>query len=153
MDEISKLVRDRNRVIVLMAVVFVIWQGSSLVRDIILLAAPSMADMAVRIADGVETVGAIGWVMATLASLVLARRVKKARAQDVINDELFKHTQSRALMFGFKALVALLIVLMLAEAFTDFPAVIAIRAMMIVTVAAPLLAFAALSGSGNEAHE
>lgn len=151
MDDISKLQRDRNRVIAAMGIIFLVWQGASLARDLVALFHPESAEAAAGFADLVEAVGAISWVLATLAMLALGRRVRRAEAQDVLKDELFQHNQSRALKFGFKAMVGLLVLLMAGEAFFDLTAGIAIRSMMIVAVIAPLGAFVVLSGGSDEA--
>ena len=145
MDDISKLVRDQNRVMTAMGLIFAIWQGSTLAREITLSAAPEFGDTAILYADRVEAVGAVLWVLATIALLLVMRRVKRARAQDVMRDELFRHNQSMAMKVGFKAMIALIVVLVGFEAFFELTSGIAIRAMMLVAVLAPLTTFVILS--------
>jgi len=145
MDDISKMLRDQNRVMTGLAAVFATWQGATLAREITIMTAPELGDAAIRLADLVETVGGILWVAAMIAFLMVARRVRRARAQNVLQDELYQHNQSVAMKVGFKAMVGLIIVLVGFEAFFGLTSGIAIRAMMLVAVLAPLTTFIILS--------
>jgi uncharacterized membrane protein len=77
------------------------------------------------------------------------RRVRRAEAEEVLTDELFRHHQATALQFGFKGVIFALIGLLVTEAFVDVPTVIAIRTALLVAVAVPLITFIVLSKGGE----
>lgn len=153
MDEISKLVRDRNRLMTAMAGIFLLWQGALMTRDIFYAAGFDGADRIAAWAEAGENVGLILWLIVTILLVVFMRRVRRAEAKDIINDELFRQIQGQAMRFGYKALIAALVVMLALEAFVELEAEIVIRTFMIVAVAVPLGAFVVLTNrSGEEAE-
>lgn len=152
MDDTSRLIRDRNRILTAMASIFVLWQGTLMVRDIFRAWQFDGAEQVAALAETGETIGLVLWLIATIFLLVFMRRVKRAEAQNIINDEYFGQVQAQAMRIGFKALIAALAVALGVEAFVELEAELVIRFFMIVAVAAPLGAFVILS-SGGEGEE
>lgn len=153
MDEISKLVRDRNRLMAAMAAIFLLWQGGLMTRDIFLAAGFDGADRIAAWAAAGENIGLILWLIVTVFLVVFMRRVRRAEAQNIINDELFRQIQGQAMRIGYKALIAALVALLVLEAFVELEAEIVIRTFMMVAVAAPLGAFVLLSNRSGEDTE
>lgn len=153
MDEISKLVRDRNRLMAAMAAIFLLWQGGLMTRDIFLAAGFDGADRIAAWAAAGENIGLILWLIVTVFLVVFMRRVRRAEAQNIINDELFRQIQGQAMRIGYKALIAALVALLVLEAFVELEAEFVIRTFMMVAVAAPLGAFVLLSNRSGEDTE
>jgi hypothetical protein len=153
MVDTNMLVRDRNRLLTAMAGIFVVWQGGLMARDLFAMADFAGADRWVAIADMIDLAGGLAWLGATILLVVFMRRVKRAEAQNVINDELFRQIQAQAMRFGFKAMLATLVLALVLEAFVELEAEIVIRAFLIVAVAAPLGAFVVMSGNAGEDAE
>lgn len=153
MDEISKLIRDRNRLMTAMAGIFLLWQGALMTRDIFVAAGFDGAERVAIWAEAGENVGMILWLIVTILLIVFMRRVRRAEAKDIINDELFRQIQGQAMRFGYKALIATLVALLALEAFVELEAEIVIRTFMMVAVAAPLGAFVVLTNQSGEEAE
>lgn len=150
MDTITKLIRQRDRTLSIAAFSFVIWQGGQLLQD---LAgeqgwAGSQLDLAILF-----TIlgGAIGWVLASLMFLTYASRVSREKAQPIIQDELYCRQQRMSVRAGYMALIASIAALLAADLVIEFSAGIAIRALLIIGIAVPLVTFVLLSaGSGGD---
>lgn len=153
MDEISKLVRDRNRLMAAMAGIFLLWQGALMTRDIFIAAGFDGAERVATWAEAGENIGLILWLIVTVLLVFFMRRVRRAEAQNIINDELFRQIQGQAMRIGYKALIAALVGLLVLEAFIELEAEIVIRTFMMVAVAAPLGAFVVLTNRSGENME
>lgn len=149
MDEVSKLLRMRNRVLGLAASSFLVWQGALLVEK---LAEGMSAPGLMSVAKLAGLIGVVGWVITVLVLLAFGRRVMRAKAHTVINDELSQHNNALAVRVGFKALLIALAAFLGAEPFFDLDVELVIRSLIIVAVATPLATFVYLSsGEGGEA--
>ncbi len=149
MDEVAKLIKQRNRLLMFAALSFVLWQGAWLGQDV-------MADYGLggeplnTVVGSILILGSIGWVVSTLLYLSYASKVTQTGTQSVIEDELFHHNSRLATRAGFMAMLGALALLLAADTFIDFSATIAIRATMILGVFVPLVTFVRCDSSGVE---
>ncbi|WP_297731967.1 hypothetical protein [uncultured Maricaulis sp.] len=139
-DQISKLIRQRDRLLTLAAVSFLFWQGAQLAMDIAQEGGWEFGpfELVVHLC---LLAGALGWAGASFLFLLYASRVQRSKAQSVIQDELFCHNQRIAIRFGFMALIAATALLLAADLLVDFSATIALRALLIIGITAPLSRF------------
>jgi len=148
MDEISRLQRKRNMVLLLAGASFLVWQGATLGID--LADATSWSEpvglFGLQIA---LIIGAIAWAGAMLLLVSYQRAVQWAGACSVLQDELFLQNRARATMYGFAGMIAGAALLLAAATFIEFSAVIAIRALLIIGVFIPLVV---LAGLGHESE-
>tara|TARA_R110002096_G_scaffold46422_4_gene123840 strand:+ start:1327 stop:1785 length:459 start_codon:yes stop_codon:yes gene_type:complete len=143
MDDISKLQRSRNRVLVAAAIAFLIWQGATLGID--LASAANWAEPTGLFALQVSLiVGAVAWAGAMIMLVLYQRAVKRAGACTVMRDELFLRDRAKATMYGFAGMIVATVLLLAAATFIEFSATIAIRAILIIGVFVPLVAMARL---------
>tara|TARA_R110000868_G_C10938740_1_gene766899 strand:- start:341 stop:799 length:459 start_codon:yes stop_codon:yes gene_type:complete len=149
MSDISKLVRQRNRLLALAAISFLLWQGAWLAQDLVHDQAWG-GEPQNSLIDVVMVVGSIGWVVWGALYYVLAVRIQKSNSGPVIEDELFKHRRDQALTIGYKVVVVALGGFMLAGLYADFSAAIAIRAVLILAVFTPLASFVLLDRDDGE---
>ncbi|MBI1237562.1 MAG: hypothetical protein GC188_12840 [Alphaproteobacteria bacterium] len=143
MDEISRLQRRRNKVLMLAGMSFLLWQGATLGIDLAEAAAwsESVGMFALQIS---LIAGAVAWAGAMLLLLIYQRAVKRAGACSVLQDELFLQNRARAVMYGFTGMIAGAALLLAAATFIEFSAVIAIRTLLVLGVFIPLIAMARL---------
>lgn len=135
MDAVERLVRRRNGVMWLVAFAFLIWQGATLTAELV----PNGA--LAHLAGIGELVGALTWVAATVLFLVYAGQVAKHRAGEVINDEVTRHFQSRALVLGYKVALGGIVALFAASHFVEIDVAPALRGLLILVVVTPIVAF------------
>ena len=143
MSDTVKLIRMRNRLLSLAAAAFLAWQGAILYGDAAALfsAVPALPGASALI----ETIGALGWAAATLLFLVYMGRVSRARVQDVIEDELFRHNKQRAVHAGFMAMIATLAICLGFAVNMELPAEPVLRLILMAGVGAPLFTFVFLA--------
>lgn len=148
-DQVSKLIRQRDRVLTLAAVSFVFWQGAQLAQNIVQEGGWELGPFNL-VVQLVLLAGALGWAGASLLFLLYASRVQRTRTQSVIQDELFCHNQRIAIRFGFMALIAATSLLLAADLLIDFSATVALRALLIIGITAPLVTFLILGRDNLE---
>lgn len=148
-DQVSKLIRQRDRVLTLAAVSFVFWQGAQLAQNIVQEGGWELGPFSL-VVQLVLLAGALGWAGASFLFLLYASRVQRTRTQSVIQDELFCHNQRIAIRFGFMALIAATSLLLAADLLIDFSATVALRALLIVGITAPLVTFLILGRDNLE---
>ncbi len=136
MDTITRLVRRRNLVLALAGSAFFIWQTSELTQDLTVDGTALMSAANIG-----ETIGAITWVVASLTFLAFTFQVRRERAGAIINDEAARHDRARAMAVGYKVMVVTIGVLFLSQEFIDMDAAVALRALLIVAVTAPVSLF------------
>jgi hypothetical protein len=149
MSDISKLVRQRNRLLALATISFLLWQGAWLAQDLVQDQSWG-GEPQDSLIDMVMVLGSIGWVVWGALYYVLAARIRKSNSAPVIEDELFKHRRDQALATGYKGVVIALGGFMLASLFADFSAAIAIRAVLILAISTPLATFVLLDRDDGE---
>lgn len=148
-DQVSKLIRQRDRVLTLAAVSFVFWQGAQLAQNIVQEGGWELGPFNL-VVQLVLLAGALGWAGASFLFLLYASRVQRTRTQSVIQDELFCHNQRIAIRFGFMALIAATSLLLAADLLIDFSATVALRALLIIGITAPLVTFLILGRDSLE---
>ena len=148
-DHVSKLIRQRDRVLTLAAVSFVFWQGAQLAQNIVQEGGWELGPFNL-VVQLVLLAGALGWAGASFLFLLYASRVQRTRTQSVIQDELFCHNQRIAIRFGFMALIAATSLLLAADLLIDFSATVALRALLIIGITAPLVTFLILGRDNLE---
>jgi hypothetical protein len=148
-DQVSKLIRQRDRVLTLAAVSFVFWQGAQLAQNIVQEGGWELGPFNL-VVQLVLLAGALGWAGASFLFLLYASRVQRTRTQSVIQDELFCHNQRIAIRFGFMALIAATSLLLAADLLIDFSATVALRALLIIGITAPLVTFLILGRDNLE---
>ncbi|OLF75309.1 hypothetical protein AWH62_05675 [Maricaulis sp. W15] len=148
-DQVSKLIRQRDRVLALAAVSFLFWQGAQLAENIVEEGGWDLGpyELVVQL---VLVAGALGWAGASFLFLLYANRVRRSETQSVIQDELFCHNQRIAIRCGFVALIGATSVLLAADLFIGFSATIALRALLITGITAPLVTFLILGRDNLE---
>lgn len=143
MNDIVRLLRMRNHVIVASAAAFLVWQGCLLAGDLV-----SGGPLS-RIAEAGALVGGVTWAAATFMMLVYFRRVARARAQETLDDELARHNQARVFVIGYWILAAALGLLLGLAGFVALDAMVVVRGLLIIAVIAPLTAFLWLDRAGD----
>tara|TARA_R110002072_G_scaffold1303_6_gene10631 strand:+ start:10369 stop:10824 length:456 start_codon:yes stop_codon:yes gene_type:complete len=138
MDNIEKLERQRNQVLVSAAISFLVWQGATLGLDVVD-RLPGLAPAALFPLQMALIAGAVAWAASMLFLLVFMRAVKQAGAQSVMRDELFLRNRALATMYGYVGMIAAAALLLAAATFIEFGAMIAIRAILITGVFTPLV--------------
>jgi hypothetical protein len=132
--ETDGLARRRNRLVVLNATGFVLWQASSFQPH---LAGPSGTQVIVAI-------GLAAFALWAVSFALLLRPVADARSRAVLDDELTRHNQLQAFLAGYWAMLFLAAAGLALTSFVPLPAVLVLRVLVIVGVAAPLLRFVVL---------
>ena len=149
MSEVSNQIRMRNRLLALAATGFLFWQAMQALEDLL----PASGALFVTLTV-LGLAGIAGFVAAIGFFLVYANRVTQADSQAVIEDELFRHNQSRALRAGYIALMVLVAAGTGAVEFIDIPATQGLRALMVTGVCVPIFTFLWLDrSSGDEDAE
>ena len=143
MENIEKLGRQRNRVLVSAAISFLVWQGATLGLDI-MDAFPGRVTTALFPLQLALIAGAVAWAGSMLFLLNFHRKVKRAGAQSVLRDELFLRNRALATMYGFAGMITGAALLLAAATFIEFSAAIALRAVLITGVITPLISQAVL---------
>lgn len=144
-QDIARLLKMRDRVILASLIGFLVWQGGWLATDLVAAGRP------MSIAVAVSAAGGLAWAAATLALFIYYRRVRHARAETEMNDELARYRQDRAFLIGYWILAAALAGLLGVEGFVDIDPGVLLRTLVILAVAAPLTAFLWLDRDAEEA--
>ena len=144
-QNIARLLRMRDRVILASAIGFLVWQGGWLATDLVPVGQPMTIAVIVTMAGG------LAWAAATLALFVYYRQVRLARAETELNDELARYRQDRAFLIGYWILVAALAGLLGVEGFVDIDTGVLLRTLIILAVIAPLTAFLWLDRDAEDA--
>lgn len=138
MDEIEKLQRNRNRLLIVAAISFLLWQGATLGIDIAG-AAQWTHPISTLVMQISLIIGAVAWAGAMLMLVGYQRAVRQAGACTVLRDELFLRHRTVAILYGFTGMVAVAALLLAVSTFVEFSAEIAIRAVLISGVSIPLV--------------
>ena len=144
-QDIARLLRMRDRVILASAIGFVVWQGGWLATDLVAPGPPMTMAVIVTLAGG------LAWLAATLALLAYYRQVRQARAETELNDELARYRQDRAFLIGYWILAGALAGLLGIESFIEIDAGVLLRTLVILAVVAPLTAFLWLDRDAGDA--
>ena len=144
-QDIARLLRMRDRVILASAIGFLVWQGGWLATDLV----PAGPPMTLAVI--VSAAGGLAWVAATIALLLYYRQVRQARAEAELNDELACYRQNRAFLIGYWILAGALAGLLGIEAFIEIDSGVLLRSLVILAVVAPLTAFMWLDRDPEEA--
>lgn len=136
MESIEDLQSRRNRLLMMTALLFLLWQGGTLVAELLQPGQPLLPFMLLA-----ATCGGIGWIVVGIATVFYGRRIASARAAGVLNDERTEDNKNRATRFAYVSMIVVIALLFAASILTDMPAQPVIRAMLIVAVVAPLLSF------------
>jgi hypothetical protein len=130
----EQLAERRNRLLVLNAASFVVWQAATF--------GPHLSGRAV--APLVIVVGLLGFVAWAWTIVILLRPVGDARTRAALNDELSRHHWRRAVLAGYWAMLATAAGALAFVSLVPVPAILALRVIVVVGVAAPLLRFVVL---------
>jgi hypothetical protein len=126
--------RKRNRLLILNAVGFVVWQAGMFGPHLI--GRPE--------APVVIVVGLGGFLVWVASLIVLLRAPADARTREVLDDELTRHNRQRAMLAGYWLMLATAAGAMTVAALAPDSALLALRAVVVVGVAAPLIRFVVL---------
>jgi predicted membrane protein len=126
--------RRRDRLLLLNAVGFVVWQAGMFGPHLI----------GSRNAPGVIVVGLGGFLLWAISLVLLLRSPSDARVRQVLDDELTQHHRHRAMLTGYWLMLATAAGAMTLAAVAPTSAVLALRAVVVVGVAAPLIRFVIL---------
>ena len=131
---IEKLAERRNRLLLINAAAFVIWQASSF--------GPHLAGRpAAPILIVVSLAAFVGWAW-TLTTLL--RPLGDARTQAALNDELTHQHRQQALLAGYWAMLICAAGAIVVTSVAPISPVLTLRALVVVGVAAPLVRFVIL---------
>jgi hypothetical protein len=133
----EQLANRRNRLLVLNAAAFVIWQAATF--------GPHLAGRS--IAPTVIVLGLAGFVAWAWTLIVLMRPVADARVRAALNDELTRHHQRQAMLAGYWAMLGTAVGALAVASLVPIPAILVVRVIVVVGVAAPLLRFVVLERS------
>ncbi|RIJ24401.1 hypothetical protein D1224_09240 [Henriciella barbarensis] len=140
-DEVEKLSRKRRRVLIFMAIAFVIWQLAGL---------QMFSDFAGgdRRVTGVVSLFAFAFWAAMLVILMRQRGVKSAppEARAALDDELVQQNRMRAFRTGYWVMLVTAAIVFTASLFFTIEGNVAAQLVLVAGVAGPMLAFARLEG-------
>lgn len=136
MENIEQLQIRRNRLLAITALLFFVWQGATLVAEL-----PESGDSLSPGIDLVAASGGLGWIAVTVATLLYGRRVARARATGVLNDERTEHNRNRATQWSYCNMVVAIALFFVASFVFELQVEAVIRGMLIVAVVSPLLSF------------
>lgn len=142
--DIARLMRMRDRVLLASALGFLLWQGGWLATD--LLPAGGMRSAAI----GATMAGALAWGIATVALVRYFGRVRKARAEAELNDELARYRQDRAFVIAYWVVAGTISLMLGLEGFFDIDPAVLLRSLIILAVVTPLTAFLWLDRDSGE---
>ncbi|MCF6292160.1 MAG: hypothetical protein L3J04_02070 [Robiginitomaculum sp.] len=100
MPNIEKLIRSRGRVILIVGVTFALWQGGQIITKLV-----PITNAAYGPASIISLLGAIGYALAAIMFWVYYRKVQKANAGCLIDDDWAKHVRGLAIQYGFFYLI------------------------------------------------
>ena len=149
MDEVSKLIGQRNTMLFWVAISFAVWQGGQLADEIVHLRGWG-TEMSNLVIPFDVLIGALGWVAAMIMMLNYAGKLGRSRKQAVIQDEAYGQDQAKAFRIGYITLIAVISGLMAMDLMIDFTASIAIRILLIVGISVPILVFASINRADAE---
>ena len=142
-DEVEKYSRRRRRLLIGMALAFIVWQvaGFGLIDD--------FAGGDRRAVRFVSVVAFFFWA-AVLVYLVSARAMRgaSASARTALNDELVRANRARAFAAGYWGMLIVTGLVFSVSLFVAIPAHEAVQIVLITGVVAPMFAFAWLEGKG-----
>jgi len=144
MNKIDKLVRDRSRIVLLMALTFAVWQGGQIVAKLI----PEIMG-AHNIADCVGALGAVAYAISAVFLYIYHRRVKKAKLGCTLNDEWARHVKTTAFQYGFFYMIGATSLLYGASVIWQFPAQPALQTIVVVGVVGTIFAYVWLERKGE----
>jgi hypothetical protein len=134
-DEV--LARRRNRLLVVNATGFVIWQAGSF--------GPHLAGRPA--APLIIGIGLVGFVLWALSLALLWRPVGDARSRAALDDELTRHHWLQSMLAGYWVMLGVAAAGLAVTSLVAIPAVLVLRMLVVVGVAAPLLRFVVLERS------
>ena len=148
MTDMETLSRRRRRMMLIMALIFILWQGSAVLGEY-LTGQPYASVLAM-----LSNAGIIAWALATIMLVRFSVQVRKARAFSVINDEWFESVRQRALAFGYSiTLLAVAVAFMVPHYWKTVSASSLSRLLLIIAVTAPLFAFVCLEGQAGRSQD
>jgi hypothetical protein len=130
----EKLAARRNRLLLLNAVAFVIWQAASF--------GPHLAGR--RAAPAVITAGIVGFALWAGTLRLLLQPLGDDRTQAALNDELTQRHRQQALLAGYWTMLLCAAAATVLISFVPVSPAIALRTLVIVGVAVPIIRFVAL---------
>lgn len=142
-DEVEKYSRRRRRLLIGMALAFIVWQvaGFGIVDD--------FAGGDRRLVRYVSLAAFFFWA-GVLVYLVSAKAMRGASAstRTALNDELVRANRARAFTAGYWSMLIVTALVFAVSLFIAIPAHEAVQLVLITGVVAPMFAFAWLEGKG-----
>ena len=126
--------RRRNRLLILNAVGFVVWQAGMFGPHLI--GRPE--------APAVIAVGLGGFLAWVVSLILLLRAPADPRTREVLDDELTRHNRQRAMLAGYWLMLVTAAGAVTVATLAPASALLALRAVVAIGVAAPLIRFVIL---------
>lgn len=137
---LERIAARRNRLLVLNAFGFIVWQVASF--------GPHLANL--WSAPAVIALGLVGFGVWAWTLVLLLRRIPDPHVRAVLDDELSRHHWQRSMQAGYWSMLMTAAVGLAITSLVPVAAVHALRAMVALGVAVPLLRFARLERAGGD---
>ncbi|MBL4616646.1 MAG: hypothetical protein JKY46_03040 [Robiginitomaculum sp.] len=144
MLDIEKLIRNRGRVILLVAVTFTLWQGGQITTKLV-----PATNAAYAPASIIATLGAIGYALAAIMFWVYYRKVQKANATCLINDDWAKHVRGLAIQYGFFYLIGAIALMYAYVQFWTLSSDVVLQFCIMVAVVSTIFSYVWLERKGD----
>ncbi|MBL1431214.1 MAG: hypothetical protein COA60_006880 [Robiginitomaculum sp.] len=144
MSDIEKLIRNRSRVTLAMGTTFALWQGGQIITKLV----PTTSE-AYGLASVIVTLGAIGYALAAIAFWIYFRKVQKANAGCLINDDWARHIRGLAIQYGFFYLLGAIALMYAYVQFWTLPSDIVLQFCILVAVSSTIFSYVWLEKKGD----
>lgn len=136
MSDIDKLVRNRSRILVLVGVVFTLWQGG----DVAVKLLPAQSAL-LSIANTSVAAGSIMWVIAMLALVLFQFQVRRANAVAVLEDDWSRHIRNKAKQAGFAWTIISIVIAFIIGKFIDLPSDPVLQGLILIGVVSTIFSY------------
>jgi len=144
MPDIEKLIRNRSRVTLAMGTTFALWQGGQIITKLV----PATNGAYVP-ASIIATLGAVGYALAAIMFWVYYRKVQKADAGCLVNDEWAKHVRGLAIQYGFFYLIGAIALMYAYVQFWTLPSDVVLQFCILVAVVSTIFSYVWLERKGD----
>ncbi len=136
MDEMEKLTRRRSISLFFSALAFLVWQGGMTVSEW-----AGGHTFFHTLGDSMSVVGSLLWIGAMIYFVRFQRKVKKARAGCVLDDEWARNVRAKAITSGYFITFVVITISYIALSFMDIPVRGIVHLIFVVVIVAPLFSY------------